>query len=267
MYLEYWGLKEFPFENVPNPKYVYYSQEFREAMIRLLYAVERKKGATLLTGDVGCGKTTLSRVLVQRLSENNADINLIANPSLTPLDFLKEILYQLGIDPGPTASKADFLKVLNSRMLENMQEDKVTLLIIDEAQIITRETFEEIRLLLNFQLNDRSLLTLILMGQPELRDMIRDFRQLDQRIAIRYHLGPLSSDNTVEYISTRLKVAGAKQYMFTVEAIDEIFRQSLGIPRNINNLCDMSLMIGYLLKASVVDSEIVRKAIKDLSLD
>ena len=267
MYLEYWGLKEFPFENVPDPKFMYFSPDFEEALIRLLYAVERKKGAALLTGEVGCGKTTLSRVLIQRLSENNADISLITNPSLDPPDFLKEILYQFGISPAVNSTKSDLLSMLNSRMLENMREEKITVLIIDEAQVISTATFEEVRLLLNFQLNDRFLLTLILIGQPELRDIIREIKQLDQRIAIKYHLTPLTFDDTVKYIRTRLKVAGAEKDVFTLEAIDEIFHSSMDIPRKINNICDMSLMIGFVSKSHIIDSGVTRKVIKDLSSD
>jgi len=267
MYLEHWNLQEFPFENVPDPKFMYYSQEFEEALIRLLYAVERNKGAALLTGEVGCGKTTLSRVLIQRLSENNTDISLITNPSLEPLDFLKEILYQLGITPPGGSSKSDLLNLLNTRMLDNMREEKATLLIIDEAQVISRATFEEVRLLLNFQLNDRFLLTLILIGQPELRDIIKEIKQLDQRIALRYHLIPMKFEDAVKYISTRLKVAGGKKDIFTLEALEEIYRSSAGIPRKINNICDMSLMIGFVSKSSLIDSVIVNKVVKDMSSD
>jgi general secretion pathway protein A len=267
MYLEYWNLKEFPFENVPDPKFMYYSQEFEEALIRLLYAIERKKGAALLTGEVGCGKTTLSRVLIQRLQKRNSDISLITNPSLGPMDFLKEILYQFGLNPGPTVSKADLLNLLNTRMLENMREDKTTLLIIDEAQVISKDTFEEVRLLLNFQLNDRMLLTLILIGQPELRDIIREIKQLDQRIAIKYHLPALSFEDTIKYINSRLKIAGSSKDIYTMEALDEIYRNSLGIPRTINNICDMSLMIGFVSKTQVIDTNVVKKVVKDLSSD
>jgi len=267
MYLDFWGLAEFPFENVPDPRFMYYSPEFEEALIRLIYAVERKKGAALLTGEVGCGKTTLSRVLIQRLAENRADISLITNPSLDPLDFLKEILYQFGINPPTGSSKSDLLNMLNSRMLENMNVDKTTLLIIDEAQVISKATFEEIRLLLNFQLNDRFLLTLILIGQPELRDIIREITQLDQRIAIKYHLPPMNFEDTMKYIGSRLKVAGAERDIFTLEAIDEIFRGSMGVPRKINNICDMSLMIGFVAKAQVIDSSIILKVVKELSSD
>jgi len=264
MYLEYWGLKEFPFENVPNPKFMYYSAEFEEALIRLLYAVDRKKGTVLLTGEVGCGKTTLSRVFIQRLSENRSDISLITNPSLDPDDFLKEILYQFGLNPGSVSSKSDLLNMLNMRMLENVRADRSSILIIDEAQVISKETFEEVRLLLNFQMNDCFLFTLILIGQPELRDIIREIKQLDQRIAIKYHLSPLPAGASARYILTRLKVAGASRKIFTASAFDEIHRHSLGIPRKINNVCDMSLMIGFVAKTKTIDTDVVRSAIKDL---
>ena len=192
MYLEYWGLQKFPFENVPDPEFMYYSSEHEEALARLIYAVKRNKGAVLLTGEIGCGKTMLSRVFIQQLADSEFDIGLITNPSLEPIDFLKEALYQIGLNP-QSKSKSELLKMLNERMIENMKNNRTTLLIIDEAQLIYKETFEEIRLLLNFQLNDRYLLTLVLIGQPELRDIIRGYKQLDQRIAIRYHLNPLNA--------------------------------------------------------------------------
>jgi len=267
MYLEYWGLKEFPFENVPNPKFMYYSEEFEEALIRLLYAVDRKKGTVLLTGEVGCGKTTLSRVFIQRLSEDRSDISLITNPSLDPYDFLKEILHQFGLNLGSVSSKSDLLNMLNMRLLENVRADRNSILIIDEAQVISKETFEEVRLLLNFQMNDRFLLTLILIGQPELRDIIKDIKQLDQRIAIKYHLSPLSTGDSARYILTRLKVAGASRRIFTSGAFDEIYQHSLGIPRKINNICDMSLMVGFADKTKMIDADVVRNVIKDLYQD
>jgi general secretion pathway protein A len=264
MYLEYWGLEKHPFENVPDPEFMYYSQEHEEALVRLVYAVKRNKGAALLTGEVGCGKTVLSKVLIQNLPETEYDIGLVTNPSLGPADFLKEILYQLGLK-FDTNSKADFLNLLNERMLENIKQDKTTLLIVDEAQLIYQETFEEVRLLLNFQLNDRFLLTLILMGQPELRNIIRGIKQLDQRIAIRYHLNPLNFEQTVRYIVFRLKKAGLKRSIFTKQAVAEVFNYSQGIPRNINNACDMSLLIGFSSKAEFINSRIIKSVIEDLT--
>ena len=264
MYLEYWDFKEYPFENVPDPKFMYYSEKHEEALVRLIYAAKRKKGAALLTGDVGCGKTVLSKVFIRQLPEDEYDIGLITNPTLEPSDFLKEILYQLGLNPD-TNSKADLLNILNEKMLENMKQDKTTLLIIDEAQLISRQTFEEIRLLLNFQLNDRFLLTLILIGQPELKDIVRGIKQLDQRIGIRYHLKPLNSKEVVKYIAFRLQKAGLTRGIFTRQAVDEIYDYSQGVPRKINNVCDMSLLIGFSSKKKVIDSNIIKEVIEDLS--
>lgn len=263
MYLEYWGLQEFPFENVPDPDFMYFSQEHEEALIRLLYAVQRKKGCALLTGEIGCGKTTLSRVLIQKLREGESDIGLITNPSLEPLEFLKEIAYQFGLIP-QSGQKVDLWNMIKTRMIDNETLDKNTVLIVDEAQLISRETFEEIRLLLNFQLNDRFLLTLILIGQPELRDIIHDIKQLEQRIAIKYHLNPLAKDEAVKYIAFRLRKAGTDKQIFAPDTLDEIYRASEGVPRKLNNICDMALMVGFISKAGFVDLAMAQKVIKDV---
>jgi type II secretory pathway predicted ATPase ExeA len=263
MYLEYWGLQKFPFENVPDPEFMYYSSEHEEALARLIYAVKRNKGAVLLTGEIGCGKTTLSRVFIQQLADSEYDIGLITNPSLEPMDFVKETLYQIGLNPIPSQTKPELLKMLNERMIENMKNSRTTLLIIDEAQLIHRDTFEEIRLLSNFQLNDRYLLTLVLLGQPELRDIIRGYKQLDQRIAIRYHLNPLNRDNTERYVAFRLEKAGRTNDIFTTAAMEEIYSYSEGVPRKINNICDLALLIAFSMKAEKIDVDIIKKVIKD----
>jgi general secretion pathway protein A len=260
MYLEYWGLKKYPFENVPDPEFMYYSSEHEEALVRLLYVMKRNKGAALLTGEIGCGKTTLSRVVIEKLPEKDFDIALITNPSLEPIDFLKEVLYQFGLN-SETASKAELIEALNSKLLANMKDNKTSLLIIDEAQLIKHETFEEVRLLLNFQLNDRFLITIVLIGQPELRDMIQEYKQLDQRIAIRYHLTSLDFDETKKYIAFRLNKAGRSENIFGDQALRDIYQYSEGIPRKINNICDIALLVGFSMKAKEIDSDIVHKVI------
>lgn len=262
MYLEYWGLQRFPFENAPDPGFMYYSSEHEEALIRLVYAVRRNKGAVLLSGEIGCGKTMLSRVFIQQLPDSEFDIGLMTNPSLEPIDFLKEAIYQLGLN-APSNSKPDLLKILNDRMLENVKNNRSMLLIIDEAQLIPKDTFEEIRLLLNFQLNDRYLLNLVLLGQPELREIIRGYKQLDQRIAIRYHLNPLNLDDTGKYVVFRLGKAGRSDNVFTSAAMEEIYSYSQGVPRKINNICDLSLLIGFSAKTEKIDSDIIEKVAKD----
>lgn len=263
MYLEYWGLKVPPFENLPNPDFLYLSPKHEEAMTRLLYAAHGRKGAAMLTGDVGMGKTTISRAFVRQLSEDKFDIGIVANPSLSPVDFLKEILYQLNVEEN-TGSKVDLLRLLNGKTLNNAQEDKNTVIIIDEAQAIKDEdTFEELRLLLNFQMNDRFLLTLILVGQPELRDQVAKIPQLSQRIAIKYHISPMDLSDTVKFIFFRLKVAGLEKSIFSEQAIKLVFEISGGIPRKIVNLCDLCLLVGFSYKVPLINSKLVEKVVRD----
>ena len=265
MYLDYWGFEEFPFENVPDPDFFYLSKAHEEALTRLLYAAEMRKGGAMLSGDIGCGKTTLSKVYVQELSEDKFDIGLIINPKLEAKEFLQEVLYQFDISDVPD-SKVECLHVLNEKMIGNLKEGKETLLIVDEAQLLEKPTFEEIRLLLNFQLNSRFLLTIILLGQPELREKVSSIEQLNQRIAIRYHLRPFNHEETARYILFRQEKAGKKENAFNKEAIDKIYEHSGGVPRKINNLCDLSLLIGFSSNEKVVGPEIVENIITDGAL-
>jgi general secretion pathway protein A len=220
------------------------------------------KGAALITGEVGSGKTTLSRVLIQQLPDKEFDIGLITNPSLQPIDFLKEALYEIGLET-ESDSKTEILSIFNQKLFDNMNDNKNTILIIDEAQAVPLDTFEEIRMLLNFQLNDRFLLTVLLVGQPELADIIRKLRQLDQRIAIRYHINPMNAEETKEYIAFRLERAGRKTPIFTPDALESIFHFSEGIPRKINNICDLSLLMGFTMKAREIDKNIIEKVVED----
>jgi general secretion pathway protein A len=263
MYLGYWGLTKYPFENTPDPNFFYLSPEHSEALSRLTYAIQRNKGGILLTGEIGCGKTLISRVLIQQHVDATLDIALINNPSFAPLDFLGEILYQFGIAAPPNMGKAEMLKHLNDRLISNYQNNKSTLLIIDEAQTVLPETLEEIRMLLNFQLNDRYLLNLLFLGQPELRDSIVRNKQLNQRIAIRYHLNPLSRKETEAYVVFRLRTAGLEKRIFSDEAMDVVFNYSEGIPRKINNLCDLGLLIGAGLKTTMLDKVLLEGIMKD----
>lgn len=258
----YWGLTGLPFENVPDPKFYFPTPMHEEALHRLLYGIQTRKGALLLTGEIGCGKTLLSRELSLHLSGQEYDVAVIANPSFGTEDFLTEVLYQLGIEP--TKTKVKLLHLLNERLLDNYKRGKQTVVVIDEAQTIQdNQIFEELRLLLNFQLNDRFLLTLVLMGQPELNDRLAALKQFAQRISIKYHLGFFSSQQTIEYIRFRLKAANCAKEIFTEDALELIFRQSGGIPRNINTLCDLSLLVGYMDRAACVDHKIAERAAAD----
>jgi general secretion pathway protein A len=226
--------------------------------------MRRNKGAALLTGEVGCGKTTLSRVLIKQLPEKSFDVALITNPSLDSIDFLKEVLHQFGIN-SDSHSKSDLITALNTTLMNNMKAEKQSVLIIDEAQLMKPETFEEVRLLLNFQLNDRFLMIFVLIGQPELKDIIREHKQLDQRIAIRYHLNPLSFEETVKYIAFRLDKAGQTVNIFNEQALKNIYQYSEGVPRKINNVCDIALLVGFSMKVKEIDADIIRKVV-DTSL-
>jgi len=263
MYKDYWGLTEYPFENLPNPAYMYRSPMHEEAITRLVYAINNRKGAAMLTGEIGCGKTTVSRLLVEQLAARNYQVALIENPSLGPNDFFREILYQFGVST-PNGSRPEMIQLLNDLLYHNLKEGRNSVIIVDEAQLIRNKlTFEELRLLLNFQLNDRSLLTIILIGQPELGRKIKQIPQLDQRIGIRYHLRPLDVPETVRFVLFRLRKAGSKRNMFNNEAFWRVHSCSNGIPRKINNICDLSLLIGCGESAKFINPEIVDKSAHD----
>lgn len=262
MYESYWELKEKPFENTPDPRFIYLSSEHIEAFSRLIYTVEEKKGATLLTGEYGCGKTVLSRLLFEKLIPEKYNVALVTNPLLSPTELLGEICFQLNIDLRVRAPKIQILRDLNEYLFQNMKNEKETVIIIDEAQAISNlKAFEELRLLLNFQLNNKFLLTLILIGQPELREIINNLKQFKQRISMQYHLNPLNMDETDKYILHRLKVAGILRKIFSDDAISIIWKYSEGVPRMINTICDTSLLMGYSKKTSWINTDIAEKAV------
>lgn len=267
MYKAYWGLKEKPFENTPDPRFLFFSHDHLEATTRLTYAVEERKGAALLSGEYGCGKTVISRQLFEVLPPDRYDIALVTNPLLAPAEMLREICIQLGIENSGRRLKTQLLTILNEHLYENMKKGKDTVVVVDEAQTIKNPgTLEELRLLLNFQLNDRFLLTLILIGQPELRAMINGFKQLKQRLAISYHLNPLNKEDSRSYIFHRMKVAGVEKKFFTGEACELVWKMSEGVPRVINTICDMCLLLGFTKGKKKIDEELARLAISDLEL-
>lgn len=267
MYREYWKLAEKPFENSPDPKFFYHSPNHEEALMRLYYVIRERKGAGMLTGEYGSGKTVLTRLVVKELLQrsNNYKIALIVNPSLSAADFLKEIVFQIeGRECG--GSKLKILHTINDILYKSMEEQKDVVIIVDEAQVIHKqEVFEELRLLLNFQLNDRFLLSLILVGQPELREKINRLPQLKQRMAISFHLNVLSSEEAAQYIEHRCKIAGAERPLFSEEAVQVIAEHSGGIPRRINTYCELALMQGMLNKKDVIDKETAKEAAEDIN--
>lgn len=264
MYEAYWGLSEPPFDNSPNPKFFYLSPEHEEALVRLMYAVRQRKGCAMLTGEYGCGKTTLSRALIQRLEAERYEIGLLTNPSWNAVEFLSEIAYQLGVET-EEKSKTVLLHRLNELFFQNYRAGRDTVIIIDEAQLIADDAvFEELRLLMNFQTDDRFLVTILLIGSPELMVKVRRLKHLVQRIAIRYQLNTLDDTHTANYIAHRLKMAGQAGRIFTEAAIKLVFDFTRGTPREINNLCDIALLVAYSKKVREIDETIIAEVIKDM---
>ena len=268
MYEKYWGLTDKPFENTPDPRFMYYSKKHEEALMRLLYAIKGEKGAVMLTGEYGSGKTALSRIIiVQLIRDKIYEVALITHPQLTPHEFIQEIIYQLKNEHvnGP---KLELLHTMQDIIYRNFNEGRKTVILIDEAQIIKeKETFDELRLFLNFQLSDRFLITLILIGQPELQAKIREIPQLQQRLGVKYHLSGLTEVETQEYIKHRLSVSAGRADIFAKDAIGAIYNYSKGLPRSINNVCDMCLLIGFGQEAKVVDKALADRVIADLNME
>lgn len=256
--MEYWGLKEKPFENTPDSKYLYLSAEHREGLRRLLYAISDRKGCAMLTGEYGCGKTLLVRTIVNSLDPNQYELALINYPIFAAGEFLREILLQYGASTS-SGSRLDIFNQISGLVFENIQKGKQNLVIIDEAQLIEDpHVFEEIRLLLNMQMEDRFLTHIFLVGQPELRERILQYPQLDQRIGVKFHLHRFGHEETIAYIRHRLKVAGRTEETFTPEIYYLIFKISYGVPRRINNLCDLCLLQGYQMQTREITEEVIK---------
>lgn len=267
MYEVYWGLTEKPFENTPNAKFFYHSHQHEEALARMLYVVHEHKGAAVLTGEYGCGKTLLSRILKNELQqEDKYRAVYIFDPRLSGLAFIREIVYQLTGKPAPQ-TKIELFHTLHEQLHFHRKSGKHCVIVIDEAQSIKKmDTFEDLRLLLNFQLDNAFLLTIILLGSPELQHTITSLPHLDQRMAVRYHLMALNERETREYIAHRLKMAGAAKPIFTDEACHEVYMSSRGIPRRINTLCDLALLDGFSNEMEMVSGKVVSEIQEDFNI-
>jgi type II secretory pathway predicted ATPase ExeA len=264
MYEAYYGFKMKPFSKTPDPRFLYMSKAHAEALARLQYGVEEKE-FILLTGEIGSGKTTLSRALIDSLNSSH-QIILIINPRLSPTNLLKTLAKGFSIDRLPR-SRNDILEEIYNSLYNLYTEGRVPVIIIDEAQIIPgRETFEEIRLLTNFQLDDTNLFSLMLIGQPDLRKRLegKAYQSLRQRIGLLYHLGGLSEEEVSAYISHRMAVAGREEKTFSDGAIRSIHRYSGGIPRKINSLCTYALLEGFGKGISLIDEEIIEDVAGEL---
>ena len=263
MYTGFFGLSEKPFAITPDPRYLYLSERHAEALAHLLYGINESGGFIQLTGEVGTGKTTVVRTLLSRVP-HHADVAVILNPRITPVEFLLTICEELGvaIAAADRNSVKEMVDALNRRLLSAHAEGRRIIVLVDEAQNLSFDVLEQVRLLTNLETPTQKLLQIILIGQPELRELLdrTDLRQLAQRITGRYHLMPLSREETKGYVRHRLRVAGATQEIFTPGALVELHRLSLGIPRVINVACDRALLGAYTQETKKITASLVRRA-------
>jgi general secretion pathway protein A len=264
VYEGYWGLREKPFRKTPDPRYLFLNETYEEALERLLFAVEELELA-LLTGEVGSGKTLLTRALADQVGERY-EVGMILNPRLPPRQFLRATARELGVKE-PRQHSNDLLDQIHERLLELDGQRRAALLIVDEAHLIPgRATFEEIRLLTNFQMDDRNLVAIVLVGQPELRERLRRraYRALTQRIGVSFELVPLGLEDTRGYLEHRLAVAGGERAVFTDEAVARLHEASGGIPRVLNQLATQALLEGMARGRERVDGPVAEAVASDM---
>lgn len=265
MYKEFFGLKEKPFNVTSDPNFLFLSRVHREAFSHILYGIKERKGFLEITGEVGAGKTTICRALINQLDKNTKSA-FVFNSTLPELQLLQAILEDFGIDV-VKKNKVYLLKQLNNFLIEELSNGNNVILIIDEAQNLTIPMLEEIRMLSNLETDKEKLFQIILVGQPELKIKLNSprLKQLRQRIAVRFHITPLERDEIDKYIDYRLKVAGSDgSIKFSPEAIDEIYRFSGGVPRLINMICDKSLLAAYVMETRDLAPEIIKRSIREI---
>ena len=265
MYNDFYGFRQAPFNITPDPHFLFFSDRHLEAFNHMLFGIEQRKGFIQITGEVGAGKTTLCRALLERLGPQYKTA-LILNPVMTGEQLLWLLLAELGVEPHADDRMTN-LQRLNQYLLDQLHQGNDVVLLIDESQNLSMELLEEVRLLSNLETDQRKLLQIVLMGQPELRDLLDqpNLRQLRQRITVRYHLKPLTLEETDHYIQHRMHVAGANSRpVFDRSAVRRVFRYSKGIPRLVNAVCDKTLLCGYVTSADKLTRRHVRRAIHEL---
>ncbi len=265
MYELHWGLQEPPFSLTPDPRFLYMSRGHEEALMLLHYAVQRNKGAAMLVGDIGLGKTTVSRKLLELLDPLRYRVVLIVNPVLTPTQMLQEILCQIGAEVR-SRSRQILVQELHRQLVAHYERGQQVVMFLDEAHLVrSTQTLEELRLLLNCQMNDQFMLSLVLFGQLEMREKLSRVPALEQRMAIRYNLQPLDVQETGEFLVHRLGVAGytGETNLFTPDAVYELHKATGGTPRLICQLADNALMVGMARKAKIVDGFLMHSVIND----
>ncbi len=264
MYHQFYGFKEAPFNMTPNSYFFFASAKHLEALNTLVYAISERKGFVVITGEIGSGKTTICRTLINKL-DNRTQVALINNTLINGRDLLSAILEDLEIDFTP-GTKAKLLSQLNNYLIQQLNNNNNVVLIIDEAQNLSPAVLEEVRLLSNLETEHEKLIQIIFLGQPELKKKLalNKLEQLRQRIAVFYHLSPLTRGETHEYVLHRVKIAGTsdRQY-FTDKALDLIYEFSGGVPRLINQICDSAFLTGYVNEALVITEEILKEVIAE----
>jgi general secretion pathway protein A len=270
LYGDYYGLAEAPFDLTPNPRFLFLSPRQREVLSNLRYALATNKGFTLILGDAGTGKTTLVRIALSELGDSTSRYVLITNPSLGRDEFYQFLARQFSLSPEAATSKAYFLSELQADVEARFASNGLTGLIVDEAQSMSHELLEEIRLLGNIETSTTKLLNIVLCGQPELSVRMNDpsLRQLKQRIALRCELAHLTAEETFSYVAGRLRIAGASpDDIFTRDAVTAVHRASAGVPRTINVLCDNALISGFAAQAKPIDAAIVGQVCRDFDFE
>ncbi|MGE5115762.1 MAG: ExeA family protein, partial [Betaproteobacteria bacterium] len=270
MYTQFFGLRQEPFSIAPDPRYLFMSERHREALAHLLYGVKGGGGFVLLSGEIGAGKTTVCRCFLEQIPER-CNVAYIFNPKLTVGELLKTVCDEFGIPyrhegPGPATVK-DYLDPLNEFLLRTHAVRQNNVLIIDEAQNLSAEVLEQLRLLTNLETSERKLLQIILIGQPELRGLLArpELEQLAQRVVARYHLDALTESETAQYVRHRLAIAGLKKGLpFDREALRRIHKLSRGVPRRINLLADRALLGAYSSGRSTVDRKVIDQAAREV---
>ena len=265
MYLNFFGLQDKPFSIAPDPKFLFMTDQHREALAHLLFGVGDEGGFVLLTGEIGTGKTTVCRRLLSQLDEN-VNVAFIVNPRLSACELLQSICDEFEINYGDNLSIKFLVDLINEFLLNSHSSGKNTILIIDEAQNLSDEVLEQLRLLTNLETNEKKLLQLILLGQPELNTKLEQYnlRQLAQRVTARFHLKSLSENQMISYIKHRLHVAGFRGDIFEDSAFKYIFNQSRGIPRLVNVICDRALLGAYTQDKIIITQKIVKNACKEV---
>jgi len=263
---EYWKLNKKPFSNTPNLNFLYNSDEFEEGYARLLYNItEIGGGLSLITGEIGSGKTYLAYALMKNLKVQDFIVFLITNPKISSTQLLKTILQKSGEEKIPRF-KLKVLSRLEERLLEFSKNGKSVVCLIDEAQILSYDALREIRLLLNMETAEKKLIHIVFLGQPELKVRIEKTPQLKQRINIRFHLQPLSREETIQYVKHRLSIAGRTDEVFQEEALVLLYRRSKGLPRVINNVAQNALFVGFTEGVDQINSNIIESVVTDLEI-